>query len=132
MSKDCRCDKRKGDDCCFNCCFDKDFVQDKVCCEWKALSSPAELIRRAIFINQLKCPFVTSGFVKYDCGIPGSQIGVRFLINGTQIGDPITLDEGGCLTFTATRFDEIQIVLPATGPATFEGEICVTPRYRLN
>ncbi|MBB5324960.1 hypothetical protein HNQ34_002059 [Anoxybacillus tepidamans] len=133
MSKNCTCNQTNGD-CCFSCCSNKNFVQDQVCCEWKTTSQTGLATTRTIYINSLKCPLFASGFVKYGCGVPNTPIQVQFLINGTVVGSPITLDEGGCLTFTAARFDEIQVIIPAAllTTATFEGEICVTPRYRLN
>lgn len=130
MSKSCQCDSAKGE-CCFSCCFNKNFVQDQVCCEWKAVGG-LTAVTRTIYVNSLKSPFFASGFVKYNSGLPTTPIEVQFLINGAVIGSPVTLDEGGCLTFTAARFDEIQVVIPAAAAGvTFEGEICVTPRYRV-
>lgn len=120
----CGCGPKGGG---FSCCNKKEFVQDKLCCNFTLTGTAATTVYQT---NVSVCSLVASGFVKF-CGTAGSTVLVEFLRGGTVVSS-FTVNEGSCVNFTVSRFDTIRVTGtsdPALGP--IEGEICLTPRYAL-
>jgi hypothetical protein len=123
----CGCGSK--DSCCFSCCAKKEFVQDKLCCEW---SLTPEATSSIVYQTNLSaCNIVASGFIKF-CGPAGSTVTVQFRRGGAEgtVVSEIIINEGSCATFTVSRFDTI-VVSADGGDTPIQGEICITPRYTL-
>jgi Protein of unknown function (DUF3992) len=121
----CGCGSK--DSCCFSCCAKKEFVQDKLCCEWSLTTENVPTIVYQTNINS--CNIVASGFIKF-CGPAGSQVRVEFL-RGGEVVSTTDVNEGSCFTFTVSRFDTIRVTAVSTVTSPITGEICITPRYTL-
>ena len=121
----CGCGPKGGG---FSCCNKKEFVQDKLCCNFTLTGTAATTVYQT---NVSVCSLVASGFIKF-CGPANSTVTVRFLRGGTPVTTPIVISEGSCVNFTVSRFDTITVTgTSATATAPIEGEICLTPRYAL-
>jgi hypothetical protein len=129
-------DHKHKDDCCFSCCFEKEHVQDKVCCDFSVTEEvePGNVIYST---NTTRCDnLVASGTIK-NCG--PFVLTVQFVRGTDETGasgtviKQIIIPVDGCTAFTLSRFDTIRAF--ATGASADNpgmGEICITPRYTLN
>ncbi|WP_413304353.1 S-Ena type endospore appendage [Bacillus sp. 1P10SD] len=116
--------------CCFSCCEEKEFITDKLCCEFTVTGTTRETANTIFTADpSTSCNLVASGSIK-NCGT--DILGVVFLrgvaANGTGGTDVRTLviPAGGCATFTVSRFDAIIVASPGA-PST--GELCIVQRF---
>ena len=118
----------------FSCCEKKEFVQDKLCCEWEfpAGTTPGAGTVQTIYQkNGNICNIVASGTIKF-CGPAGSTVAVDFRRGGdTPLGgvvvEQFVLNENSCVTFTVSKFDRIVIGVLNTAPVSpIEGELSYT------
>lgn len=140
----CSCKgKKHGGDCCFSCCFEKESVQDKLCCDFTvtaaAVTSGTQPFNTLFATDvTVSCEnLVASGTIK-NCG-PGT-LTVQFVRGasietglGGTIVRTLVIPPGGCALFTVARFDTIR-AFGAAGTSSSNptsGELCLTPRYRI-
>ncbi|MED0679036.1 hypothetical protein P4S83_17165 [Aneurinibacillus thermoaerophilus] len=119
----------------FSCCHQKEFVQDKLCCDFR-LTTPGPTTIYTADPTAVGCAgLFASGTIK-NCGT--IDITVTFLrgvgsdgIGGTVIRT-VVVPAGGCATFTVSGFDAITVTAPGATPAVpAVGELCILPRYRI-
>ncbi|WP_106406379.1 DUF3992 domain-containing protein [Bacillus marinisedimentorum] len=126
--------KNNHDNCCFNCCNEKDLVQDKICCDFSVAVGGTPTVVYGTNADQCDT-LVASGTIK-NCS--QANMTVAFVrganvdgTGGTAIRTAV-IPPGGCFVFTIGRFDVIRATTAnteAAGPA--QGELCLTPRYKL-
>lgn len=129
----CKCKDKEN--CCFNCCKEKELVQDKLCCDFEVTgplaAAPAQIY--SVDPSAACGGFVASGMIK-NCGsLPFTVIFQNAVPVGGGAGTPvrtIIVPAGGCTTFTARNFEAIG-VFGALATDNLVGEICITPRYRV-
>jgi hypothetical protein len=128
------CNGKNKDDCCFSCCCDKEFVQDKLCCEFRLTTETLTQIYTANSTGTCGGIFA-SGAIK-NCG--PTPLVVQFLrgVNATgsdgTLVRTLSIPSGGCGTFTVSGFDVIQVIATGATPDNPGiGELCITPRYRI-
>ncbi|WP_226658518.1 DUF3992 domain-containing protein [Pseudalkalibacillus hwajinpoensis] len=121
----CGCGSKGGG---FSCCNKKEFVQDKLCCNFTLTNdTPATVYQTNVSV----CSLVASGFIKF-CGPADSFITVQFSRGGQDnVVSSFNVNEGSCVNFTVSRFDTIIVIGPTDPASALEGEICITPRYPL-
>lgn len=117
--------------CCFSCCEEKEFITDKLCCDFTVTGTTQETAN-TIFTGDpsISCNLVASGSIK-NCGT--DILGVEFVrgvsattgLGGTVVRT-IIIPAGGCATFTVSRFDVIRVA-STTVPST--GELCIVQRF---
>ena len=124
----CGCGPKGGG---FSCCNKKEFVQDKLCCNFTLTDDTETTVYQT---NVSVCSLVASGFIKF-CGPADSSVEVNFYRGGAEDGTVVstfTVNEGSCVNFTVSRFDTITVTGSEETPTSpLEGEICLTPRYPL-
>ncbi|GGD62946.1 DUF3992 domain-containing protein [Paenibacillus nasutitermitis] len=125
----CSCNKGSKDDCCFTCCKEEHMVQDKICSSFViATGTAARTIFTSVGVDARN--FFASGTITYGDGT--GTISVQFLLGTTLSGPAILVDPGSTLSFTKTNFNSIQITAAsATAETPAQGELCLTPRYRV-
>ncbi|MEH7301281.1 S-Ena type endospore appendage [Neobacillus drentensis] len=117
--------------CCFSCCEEKEFITDKLCCDFTVTLTGPDGNANTIFTGDplIGCNLVASGSIK-NCG--SDILGVEFVrgvaANGTggTVVRTLIILAGGCATFTVSRFDVIRVASP-TVPST--GELCIVQRF---
>jgi hypothetical protein len=136
----CNDDRRhRVNDCCFSCCEEEVFVQDKICSDFNITPTAGVAVSQDVFrTNVNPGTLFASGTIRLDTAPAGSTFVVNWRLGGPTgtIVETDTLVAGSSISFTKTGFDTIQVVgtasaLGATTP-NFAGELCITPRYPID
>ncbi|MEZ2661734.1 S-Ena type endospore appendage [Aneurinibacillus aneurinilyticus] len=114
----------------FTCCPEKEFVQDKLCCDIRLTTTTATTVY--ILDSSIACAgLFASGMIK-NCNTAATDTLTVTFLRGTTTIRTITIPAGGCAAFTVSGFDTINVVAAAATPEVPAiGEICITPRYRI-
>ncbi|WP_052343787.1 DUF3992 domain-containing protein [Bacillus massiliigorillae] len=119
----------------FSCCDPKNFVQDKICNEF-TVAGDTVATAEVIFATNSNDVIYASGYIKNTGNFP---ITVQFVkgadpidgTGGTVIRQSVVPIEG-TFNFTISRFDTIRVFATgATATLPAAGEICISPRYRI-
>lgn len=123
------CNCKDKENCCFNCCKEKELVQDKLCCDFNFISALPVTIY-SIDPSAACAGFVASGMIK-NCGSNDFTVTFNRVVAGVLTPvRTIIVPAGSCTTFTARNFEEIAVIGAVIADPVV-GEICITPRYRV-
>lgn len=134
---------KKGDSCC-----NMEVVSNCVACDWtlqgdenSSVGSPTEntVLSQIIYTVNGLCPIV-SGKIKYcTANWPGEDAAGRVaplsvlvqFLRGQQVVETQQVYLGSCISFTAAKFDKIQVSRVSEDPGRFtlSGEFCITPNF---
>ncbi|MEK5483778.1 MULTISPECIES: S-Ena type endospore appendage [unclassified Viridibacillus] len=130
-------DKHK-DDCCFSCCDEKEFIVDKLCCDFNVTGYSGAETFTTLYTSDLTtaCNLIASGFIK-NCG--NTSIIVQFVrgVNSGGSGGTVirtlVIPVEGCATFVVSHFDVIRAQTESgTQQEHSPGELCITQRFPIH
>lgn len=109
--------KHQGDDCCFSCCKDKEFITDKLCCGFTVAAGASWYHPTTIFTGSIAtaCDLFATGTIE-NCGTRDIVVvfkrGVNSYGENGKVIRTVKIPAGGCVTFAVAHFDAIQAFFP--------------------
>jgi hypothetical protein len=118
----------------FNCCHNKELVQDTLCCDFRLTTATPTTIYTAD--PTATCTGLFASGVIRNCG--ANDVTVTFVRGvgndgtGGTVVRTVVVSAGGCAAFTVSGFDAIVVTdTTATAANPSIGQICINPRYRI-
>lgn len=120
--------------CCFSCCKEGTFVQDKSCCKFD-IPNPTTDLTQTLYETNEYCELHATGSIMLCSSPVNGALGPQHIIVNFRLGptvfETVIVNQGVCFLFTKRNFTAIDIVFPHVSATDqhYMGEFCIMPRY---